>query len=37
VVDGVGLLAELFDPEGFAGSAPPESWVPLAAREDSIG
>jgi iron complex transport system substrate-binding protein len=37
VVDGIALLAELFDPEGFAGSAPADSWVPLAAREESIG
>jgi iron complex transport system substrate-binding protein len=37
VVDGVALLAELFDPEGFAGSAPPDSWVPLAAREEPVG
>jgi iron complex transport system substrate-binding protein len=29
VIDGVALLAELFDPEGFEGAAPPESWVPL--------
>lgn len=29
VVDGIGLLAELFDPEGFEGYAPPEAWVPL--------
>jgi iron complex transport system substrate-binding protein len=29
VIDGIALLAELFDPEGFAGAAPPGSWVPL--------
>lgn len=29
VVDGIGLLAELFDPEGFVGFAPPHAWVPL--------
>lgn len=40
VVDGVALLAELFDPEAFAGSGPIEAWIPLgpvgigAARSD---
>jgi iron complex transport system substrate-binding protein len=29
VIDGIGLLAELFDPEGMEGSAPEGSWVPL--------
>jgi iron complex transport system substrate-binding protein len=29
VVDGIGLLAELFDPEGAVGFGPPEAWVPL--------
>ena len=27
VIDGVELLAELFDPEGFSGSAPGHSWL----------
>ena len=27
MIDGVELLAELFDPEGFAGSAPFGSWL----------
>ena len=27
VIDGVELLAELFDPEGFAGSGPLGSWL----------
>jgi iron complex transport system substrate-binding protein len=27
VIDGVELLAELFDPEGLAGSAPGRSWT----------
>jgi hypothetical protein len=30
VVDGVELLAELFDPTGSAGSAPTGSWQRLA-------
>ena len=29
VVDGIAVLAELFDPEAFAGSGPSESWIPL--------
>jgi iron complex transport system substrate-binding protein len=29
VIDGIGLLAELFDPEGLDGAAPPDSWIPL--------
>lgn len=31
VIDGIALLAELFDPEGLAGFAPPDAWVPLSA------
>ena len=29
VVDGVAMLAEIFDPEGFVDSAPLDSWTPL--------
>ena len=29
VVDGVALLAEIFDPEGFVEPAPPDGWTPL--------
>jgi len=29
VIDGIGLLAELFDPEGLDGAAPPDSWIAL--------
>jgi iron complex transport system substrate-binding protein len=29
VFDGIALLAELFDPQGFAGFAPPGSWLPV--------
>jgi iron complex transport system substrate-binding protein len=29
VVDGVGMLAEIFDPEGFIDASPPDSWTPL--------
>ncbi len=29
VIEGVAVLAELMDPVGFGGSAPPESWLPL--------
>ena len=27
VIDGIELLAEVLDPEGFAGAAPPDSWT----------
>jgi iron complex transport system substrate-binding protein len=33
VVDAVGMLAEIFDPEGFVDTSPPDSWTPLV--EDS--
>ena len=29
VVDGVAMLAEIFDPEGFIDTSPPDSWTPL--------
>ncbi|MFI5261376.1 MAG: cobalamin-binding protein [Candidatus Limnocylindrales bacterium] len=29
-IDGVALLAELMDPDGFAGEAPAASWLPIA-------
>ena len=29
VVDGVGMLAEILDPEGFVETSPPDSWTPL--------
>jgi iron complex transport system substrate-binding protein len=29
VIDGIGLLAELFDPDGFVDEAPVEAWLPL--------
>jgi iron complex transport system substrate-binding protein len=29
VVDGIALLAELMDPEGFVDVAPPEAWIPI--------
>jgi iron complex transport system substrate-binding protein len=29
VVDGIGLLAELMDPEGFVDVAPPHAWIPI--------
>lgn len=29
VVDGVAMLAEIFDPEGFVETSPPASWTPL--------
>jgi hypothetical protein len=29
VVDGVAMLAEIFDPEGFIDTSPPNSWTPL--------
>ena len=29
VIEGIGLLAELFDPEGFVDVAPPQGWIPV--------
>jgi iron complex transport system substrate-binding protein len=29
-IDGVGLLAEVMDPDGFLDEAPPQGWIPLA-------
>jgi iron complex transport system substrate-binding protein len=29
IVEGVAVLAELFDPEGFAGAGPEGAWIPL--------
>ncbi len=29
IIDGIGVLAELFDPEAFAGPGPSEAWIPL--------
>ncbi len=29
VIDGITLLAELFDPEAFAGAGPSDAWIPL--------
>jgi iron complex transport system substrate-binding protein len=29
IVDGMGMLAEIFDPEAFIDTSPPESWTPL--------
>jgi len=29
VVDGVAMLAEIFDPEGFIDTSPPDSWTPV--------
>lgn len=36
VIDGIGLLAELFDPEGLEGAAPPDSWVPLGPALERV-
>lgn len=36
VIDGIGLLAELFDPEGLGGAAPPDSWIPLGVAADRM-
>ena len=30
VIEGIGLLAEIIDPEGFVDQAPPDGWIPLA-------
>jgi iron complex transport system substrate-binding protein len=32
VVDGVAMLAEIFDPEGFIDTSPANSWTPLVER-----
>jgi iron complex transport system substrate-binding protein len=37
IIDGIGLLAELFDPEGLAGAAPPDSWIPLGPGSERVG
>jgi iron complex transport system substrate-binding protein len=29
VIDGIAVLAELFDPEAFSGAGPAEAWIPL--------
>jgi iron complex transport system substrate-binding protein len=29
IVEGIAVLAELFDPEGFAGAGPAGAWIPL--------
>ncbi len=29
VIDGIGLLAEIFDPDGFVETSPLASWTPL--------
>ena len=31
VIDGIGLLAEIFDPDAFVDIAPPGSWTPVPA------
>ena len=31
VIDGIELLAEIFDPEAFVESGPPGSWMPVEA------
>ena len=31
VVEGIALLAELFDPHGFEDELPPAAWLPVAA------
>jgi iron complex transport system substrate-binding protein len=31
VIDGIELLAEIFDPDGFVDVAPPQSWTPVPA------
>jgi iron complex transport system substrate-binding protein len=30
VIEGIAMLAELFDPEGFAGAGPDGAWIPLS-------
>ena len=31
VIDGIELLAEIFDPDAFVESGPPGSWTPVEA------
>ena len=33
VIDGIALLAELFDPGGFADEVPSDAWMPLSLRD----
>lgn len=33
VIDGIALLAELFDPGGFESEVPSDAWIPLSARD----
>ncbi len=37
VIDGIAMLAEVFDPEGLAGFAPPGSWRSLGHATDRSG
>jgi iron complex transport system substrate-binding protein len=34
IVDGIGMLAEIFDPEGFVDTSPPDCWTPLVELDD---
>jgi iron complex transport system substrate-binding protein len=34
IVDGIGMLAEIFDPEGFVDTSPPDGWTPLVDLDD---
>lgn len=36
VIDGIAMLAEVFDPEGLAGFAPPGSWLHLGRTIDRV-
>lgn len=36
VIDGIAMLAEVFDPEGLAGFAPAGSWLPLGRATGSV-
>jgi iron complex transport system substrate-binding protein len=37
VIDGIALLAELLDPEAFAGAGPTEAWIPLGPVGIGVG
>jgi iron complex transport system substrate-binding protein len=37
VIDGIAMLAEVFDPEGLAGFAPVGSWLPLGGATRPLG
>lgn len=37
IIDGIAMLAEVFDPEGLAGFGPPGSWLPVGRAGGAVG